>query len=236
MNMSLIPSFKDSLLEGVDIGTDLIEVGIDSCLDDGIIKDIPFVNTLVKLGNIAVSIRERHLLQKTLAFIQEINKGLVSDDDRSKHKEKLESNPKKMEKELGYLLICIDRHTQVIQSKILARFYAAYLDPTNGYSWEDFCVLSEILGDTSIYDFDALQYIYENEPVNSFDTISLFQVSRLEKDGLIYRDYNERRRELSRPCIRMCPQGKVFCELGRIEEFITTKEGDEISVVKEPES
>ena len=71
---------------------------------------------------------------------------------------------------------------------------------------------------------------------HSFNTISLFQVSRLEKDGLIYRDYNGHGGELSRPFIRMCPQGKVFCELGRIEEFITTKEGDEVSVVKENES
>ena len=115
MNLSLIPSFKDSLLDGIDIGSDLVEVDIDSCLNDGIIKDIPLVNTLVKLGNIAVSIRERHLLQKTLAFIQEHNKDLAAYEDRIKYKEKLESNPKKMGKELGQLLVCIDCHTQVIQ-------------------------------------------------------------------------------------------------------------------------
>lgn len=225
--MSLIPSFKESIFsDGIDIGVDLAEVGIDSCLEDGIIKDIPFVSTIYKLGNIALSIRERHLLQKTLSFIQEINNGNISNEDRCRHKERLEMNPRKMEKELGYILTSIDRYLHVIQSKILARFYAAYLDSSNNYNWEDFCVLSEILDEISIYDFGALYYIYQHEPVESLDCISLFQIARLEKCGVIFRDSKVLNFELSNPNIRMCPQGKIFCELSHIEEFITCEEGN----------
>lgn len=228
MNASLIPSFKESIFQNVvDIAVDLSEVGLDSCLESGIIKDIPFVNILYKLGNIAISIRERHFLQKTLLFIQEINNGTVSDEDRDHHKKELESNPQKMEKELGYILVSIDRYLQNIKSKILARFYAAYLDSSNKYDWVDFCVLSEILDEVSIYDFDTLFYIYKNGQVrmcNSIEGISFFQISRLEKCGIIHEDILTRNNGSCVKCFSLSPQGKIFCELCKIEDFIETRE------------
>lgn len=228
MNTSLIPSFKESIFSNVaDIAIDLSEVGIDSCLESGIIKDIPFVNVFYKLGNIAVSIRERHFLQKTLVFIQEINDGKVSDEDRDQHKKRLESDPQKMEKELGYILVSIDRHLQNIKSKILARFYAAYLDSSNKYDWVDFCILSEILDEVSIYDFDALFYIYKNGQVkmcNGIEGISFFQISRLEKCGIIHEDTLTRNNGSYVKCFSLSPQGKIFCELCKIEDFIGTRE------------
>lgn len=225
MGTSLIPSFKESVFSNVvDIAIDLSEVGIDSCLESGILEDIPFVNVLYKLGNIAVSIRERHFLQKTLVFIQEINDGNVSDVDRDQHKKRLESNPKKMEKELGYILVSIDRHLQSVKSKILARFYAAYLDSSSKYDWVDFCILSEILDEVSIYDFDALSYIYKNGQIKMCDAvedISFFQISRLEKCGIIYVDVLTDDSGLYVKNVSLSPQGKIFCELCKIDDFIS---------------
>lgn len=70
MNASLIPSFKESIFSDVaDIAVDLGEIGIDSVLRDGLIKDIPIVSVFYKFANIATSIREQYLLKKTLIFL-----------------------------------------------------------------------------------------------------------------------------------------------------------------------
>lgn len=224
MNTSLIPSFRESIFTNTtDIAVEFLELGIDSCLENEIIKEIPFVGTLYKLGNIAVSVRERHLIQKTLTFIQEINNGKVSDDDRDRYKKRLESNYKDMEKELGYILVSIDRHLQSIKSKILARFYLAYLDSSIEYNWGDFCVLSEILDEISIYDFDALFYIYKNDKIKIYDNttnVSLFQINRLEKCGVIYENNMFGNKALYQKSVSLTPQGRIFCELSRIEDFI----------------
>ena len=224
MNTNLISSFGESIFSNIaDITADLSEVGIDSLLDNGIIKDIPIVNTIYKLGSIAISVREKHLLHKTLVFIQEINNGIISDEDRCLHKKQLESNPKKMERELGFILVSIDRHLQSIKSKILARFYSAYLDSSNSYDWIDFCILSEILDEISIYDFEALIYIQKRGTIeigNNIEEISFFQISRLEKCGVIYVDMVKGDNNSYAKRICLSPQGIVFCKLSKIEDLI----------------
>lgn len=228
MNASLIPSFKESIFSDVaDIAVDLGEIGIDSVLRDGLIKDIPIVSVFYKFANIATSIREQYLLKKTLIFIQEMNDGRVSDDVRNQYMKRLESDPKGLDKELEYILISIDRHLQSIKSKILARFYVAYLDPANEYNWADFCILLEILDEISIYDFDALFHIYKNESINILDNIekiSLFQIARLEKCGTVYENTIVIDNRLSSKNISVTPQGRIFCELSKIEDFVDAEE------------
>ena len=60
----IIPSFKASLFNGsYEMIGDLVEVGIDSILDDGVAKDIPIVSTLIGIVKTAQNIHDRNLLR-----------------------------------------------------------------------------------------------------------------------------------------------------------------------------
>ena len=44
-------------------------MGIDAVLSEGPLKDIPVVNTVVALGKLGISINDRLLIKKLLAFL-----------------------------------------------------------------------------------------------------------------------------------------------------------------------
>ena len=80
----LVPVFEDSLFGTsiADVGIEFAELGIDSILSDGILKDIPIVGTIVGVGKLAHNVHDRNLLRQTLPFINEFNKGLVSHEKK----------------------------------------------------------------------------------------------------------------------------------------------------------
>ena len=51
----LVPAFETSLFETSisEIGIEFAELGIDSILQDGLLKDIPIVGTIVNVGKFA---------------------------------------------------------------------------------------------------------------------------------------------------------------------------------------
>ena len=91
----IIPSLKKTIFESsknslIDLG----ELGIDSLLDEGILKDIPIFNLLIGVKNTAQNIHDRNLLRQTLQFIQEFNNGTIDEEKLAKYKEKI--NEKKL--------------------------------------------------------------------------------------------------------------------------------------------
>ena len=96
----IIPSFSSSLFDGSkDSIGDIVEIGIDSLLDDGLFKDIPLVNMLVGVKNTYQNLHDRNLLKQTLAFIKQFNSGTIDQNKLIKYKELINSDSKKAEKE-----------------------------------------------------------------------------------------------------------------------------------------
>lgn len=111
---NIIPSFEKSLFsEGKELIKDIMEVGIDSILSEGLLKDIPIVNFFVSTKNIAQTLHDRNLLNQTLHFIQEFNKGNIDNEKYEEYKKKLYTNQKKAEKELGCVLLILNRNIDV---------------------------------------------------------------------------------------------------------------------------
>lgn len=85
----IIPSFKKNIFDSSkDSIMNLTELGIDSLLDDGLLKDVPIVGLLVGVKNTAQNIHDRNLLRQTLKFIQEFNSGTLSEEKLIRYKEK----------------------------------------------------------------------------------------------------------------------------------------------------
>lgn len=121
---SLTKDFKNSLIASAEDGIkDCIELGIDSFLEDGVLKEFPIVSTIVSGLRFAKNIYDRNLLKQTLIFIDELNNGTVSKDKLIEYKTTIEIDNKKCEKELGRVLIClntfIDKEKKYHASKII---------------------------------------------------------------------------------------------------------------------
>lgn len=149
-------SFGESFSEEVsDCLGELAEVGLDSIMEDGLLKEIPFFSTAISLYRIGKSIHERHHLVKLAAFLSEINKGAANETDRQKYREKFQGNEKFRNQELEFILIIIDRYLGFEKPKILAKLYLAYLQ--DNLSWDQFTIYAEVIDRFLPGDFNMLK-------------------------------------------------------------------------------
>lgn len=144
-NNYLVESFGNSI--GADIAEfagEAIEFTLDTCVgEDGILKDIPFVGTALKLCNITSKVQEKYSFYKLKAFIREINAGTASPEELEERKQKFLSKAEFRQQELEYILILIDRYVSFDKATMLAKLYLAYLD--GEIIWEEFTMYAEVI-------------------------------------------------------------------------------------------
>lgn len=120
----IVPEFNNSLvIDSSDIVGDYLELGIDSILENENLKEIPIVKTFLSVGRITKNIRERNLIKNLIIFLNELNSGNVDKEKLQNHKQQLNQNPKKAEKELGRILIILEQTIDNIKSSILGKLY-----------------------------------------------------------------------------------------------------------------
>lgn len=180
----LIPSFKKSLFEkSIDIGADIMELPIDLFTENEVVKDLPVVGTIVKLGKAVITIKEAHTIKKLAVFIESVNNGDVEPVVLEKHKEMLETNPKKLNAELEMVLILVDRQLEIDKTKILGELYKSYISGI--YDWEDFKCFSDVLERIFLIDLYQLKDIYEKGVIGKEDSFYPIFMSRLNALGLV---------------------------------------------------
>lgn len=216
----LIPAFETSLFETplTDVGIDFLELGIDSVLQDGLLREIPIVGTIVRMCRFAQNVHDRNLLRQTLVFINEFNSGNISAEKIEKHREKLKQNPKLMEEELGRVLILLSNNIDIIKSKFEAKFYAALT--AEQIPWDEFCELCDITNRLFISDIANLKEAYTNNGVTEQMPIS-YKYDRLISVGLLI-DEARLSGSLSmgdldskepQKIIDLTDVGKIFCDI-----------------------
>ena len=110
MANDLSKSLKDSLSpEFESIISNAVELGIDALLEDGILKDIPFISSAISIYRIGKSMKERHNLKKLICFLDELNKCSLDENNRNLYAEKFQQNEKFQKQQLEYIMILIDR-------------------------------------------------------------------------------------------------------------------------------
>ena len=170
---SLAISFSDSLTEEVsDFVGEFIEIGIDSMMDDGLTKDIPFLSTFTSIYKIGKTIRERHHLKKLAVFLNEINQGAANKEQRKSYREKFATKGKYRDSELEYVTIVLDHYIDFDKPGILAKLYLAYLDGM--IDWIEFKKYAEVIdrflpGDATILINTAGDYLPADQ--NTIDSV-----------------------------------------------------------------
>ena len=91
----LVENFEKSLFnDSKDIIEDYLEIGIDSIIDNGILKEIPIVKTLVGVLKVGKTVHDRNLLKQTLVFINEFNRNETRQDKIEEYKKRIENDSK----------------------------------------------------------------------------------------------------------------------------------------------
>jgi hypothetical protein len=67
-------SLKDTLADSdlQNVTSDLAETFTDTLLNDGILKDIPILGTIIGLAKASISLNERLLIKKLIYFLSEL--------------------------------------------------------------------------------------------------------------------------------------------------------------------
>ena len=122
----LVVSLENSLSSDIcDIVGDLAEVGLDAIMEDGILKDIPILSTVVGLYRIGHTIRERHEIKQLALFVAELNRGCIDESKRKQLIEKLNSDTRKSKQEMEYILVVLDSYLEYEKPQMLARLFIA---------------------------------------------------------------------------------------------------------------
>lgn len=144
MSEELANAFEDTLKEeSLSVISDLAEVGIDSVMDDGALKDIPFLSTAIGLYKIGKTVWERHHIKQLALFVDAIKQGCANGEKRKKYIAKLRENKKYRNQELEFILVVLDSYLEYEKPEMLAKLYLAYL---NGeINWDEFSSYAAIL-------------------------------------------------------------------------------------------
>ena len=183
----LTNDFEKSLFnDSIDIIEDYTEIGIDSFIEEGILKEIPFVKSIVSMLKIGKNIHDRNLLKQTLTFIKEFNSGNISKDKLIAYKSTIENNPQKCEEELGRVLILLNSYVDREKSIMLARLYKSYV--MQEINWHEFCEFSEIINRLFIEDLRILKYLQEQKKIKGSQGDD-FRLERLYSLGIVGNSY-----------------------------------------------
>lgn len=180
----LVDDFEKSLFNSSkDVISDYLEIGIDSLMNEGILKEIPIVNTIVGVLKIGKNVHDRNLLKQTLTFINEFNNNKISHDKLKQYKITIENNPKRCEEELGRILLLLNNFIDKEKSIMLAQIFKAYIEKI--INWNEFCEYSEIINRLFIQDINLLNMIYDGRVTDTTNRGDLYRVERLNSLGII---------------------------------------------------
>lgn len=207
----LISPFEKSLFSPVwDTSIDYLELGVDTLFKDGVLKDIPIVGSIIGAGKFAYNVADRNTIKQLVVFINEFNRCTINPKKLEEHRLKVRANPRNLEKELGRVMIILNRNIDAYKSIIEARFYSAYIE--SEISWGIFCELCDITERMFLSDINTLQSANRNNGV-TLQMCTTYRHDRLISIGLLKEGPASRRAELD----DTNPQYVyVLTEIGRI--------------------
>ena len=167
----------------LDTAIDISEIGLDSLLDDSILKEVPLIKTAYGVAKTGFAIREKHMLKKTLIFIDELSKNDIYNKNYIEYKEKLKTKDKFLMKELEHILIIVDRYIELNKNKILANLYYNYIDKK--IDWIQFQKLSIIVDNIFLSDLPELENIFSKKAITMNDIKDKIGFRRLKTQNLV---------------------------------------------------
>ncbi|OCB70737.1 hypothetical protein B0A79_13895 [Flavobacterium piscis] len=121
LSKSLAQTLSESDL--TKIGIDIAEISIDSILENGVLKDLPIVGSLIGIWKTGVAVNDYRFLNKMMLFLKESS--ILSESNRKKIIEDLEDS--EYQSEVGEKLIAIiDKLETGSKAKLLGKTLALF--------------------------------------------------------------------------------------------------------------
>ena len=217
----LIPAFRQSIFNDsiADSVANIAEVGIDSIMSDGLLKDLPIINLFLNASRTFSAIHERNLLKNTALFLDAINSQKINDRKIQAYKKKL-LNRKTAERELGRVIVLLNQYVDNKKAQMLGKLFCQYID--RDYSWDKFCELSDILNRLFLDDVPFLYSILDSEGRQAIYHIYKipYNIKRLESIGLVelfgdYSSFGDRLLQSENMFAELTDNGLLFADIGR---------------------
>lgn len=180
-NNSLSIALKDSLSKNMpDVLQETMELTLDSFIKGGLLKDLPIIKYVASAYNMVNDIRSWHTIRKLAIFIDEFNRGILEENKYDEYMQLLSKDSCRINKELDYIVIIVDRMLEMEKPAMLATLYMAYLEKK--ISWNEFAKYS-IVTERYLYgDYEVL----EKGTIQVSDETSIDDaILRLEALGLM---------------------------------------------------
>jgi hypothetical protein len=167
-------------LSNVEEAANLGENLIDLASDEGVLKEIPFVQWIASAVKIYKTVQDRIFFKKVCRFVKGI--GNISESEKMEFVSKLESDPKFKEEVSDNIICILSGINNMYKPFFIGKVFSAYI---KGYiSYEEWVSLGEII---SILPYHKLQEFesYAKDPVNNLIDIeeySRFGISKIIKE------------------------------------------------------
>jgi hypothetical protein len=147
-----------------DLTADLAEVGLDQLIEQGVLRDIPILGTLVGAYRTVGIVRDLLFAKKVIRFLTQL--GATSTDERKQFVEAIEDA--RQRQRIGEtLLLLLDRLDEIDKPTLLGKFFSAY-----------------VRGQVDLERFLDLSAALDRVPLSSLPELSRFYVSTDSRSGL----------------------------------------------------
>lgn len=177
-------SLENSIIsdELTSITSDLLEVGLDSFLKDGVLKEIPIVGNLVGLTMIGIGIRDRIFMKKILNFLYELKDIPVK--KREEFVSKINSEQEYSGKVGETILVIIDKLDDIKKAELIGKLFCYAVNEKIDY--DTFHRLSIIIERCFLKDLQKLRTFYNGNKsqIEDFDKHQLYNLGLLKNIGV----------------------------------------------------
>ena len=192
---------KEFISPSSDIVKNLAEITVDNFMDDGLLKQIPILSTVISGFKITGGIRNFFFLKKLAIFFQEYRLNQIDPEKVSKFNNEFENDKTYRNKVVEFIIIQIDRLENLSKTEILAKLLLGYTE--GNYDWNDFKDLVASLNiihpkgirvlNNNKNSIEQVNYIINSEPLKTTakQEINLQKdiesIAILESAGLIFK-------------------------------------------------
>jgi hypothetical protein len=176
-------SLKETVLETIksndlqSVTKDLAEVAIDGIINDGLIKDIPFLSSVIGISKSVMSISDRLFTKKLILFIYELKE--MSSIERNEQISKIQRDSNYQDSIGEKLLMIIDKCSDSKKASWIGKLFLHCLK--KDISYKDFIRCSEIINNASLFSLiEIIRETYTGIPIYQEDDLISSGLFRIE--------------------------------------------------------
>lgn len=170
---------KELVNTSQDIIIDIVEIGLDSILTDGIVKEIPVVKTLATFFNIGLNIKDRYFAEKLIKFILELRNEQIDEEKRLEFKSDMEIESFK-KKTTERLIIILDKLEEINKTIYITKLFKGFIEKK--ITWDEFRDFSKYIDFMTTKDFELLKFLsnFVHDDIIDGECLSISEKKELE--------------------------------------------------------